>query len=348
MNRQFGALSGLAIVLVVLNHSIHMGLTIPPTLGYPATEGWKLFVLEALQQLGIFAVPTFLFISGCFAAYALQSGSLRQSYKVMWSRLQRVLWPYLIWSIVFYELLYVLYGQRYTVLEYVKFILVGYPYNFVPLLVFYFVLSPLLVRLSKRYALPLVVGVAVYQLFLINIVIPQSLGFAFPNWMQALVPPVVSTTLSDWAIYFPLGIVYGLHAKTILPWLRRFRWAFVAASILFYALHMLHIASVVYAPLAGHLAPLALVGVLPLIKRDAIPLVQPLEWVGRMSYGLYLTHLIAVNCVLWLIEATVPQLLADQLLLQPLLFVLTLGIPLALMYAMSRLPVRAAYRYVFG
>jgi peptidoglycan/LPS O-acetylase OafA/YrhL len=348
MNRQFGALSGLAIVLVVLNHSIHMGMTFLPTLGYPAVEGWGRYVLEVLQQLGVFAVPTFLFISGCFATYALQSGSLRQSYKTMWSRLQHILWPYLIWSIVFYELLYAHYGQHYTIPEYVKFLLVGYPFNFVPLLVFYYVLSPLLVRLGKRYGLLLILGVAVYQLFLINIVIPQSLGFAFPYWMQVLVPPVVSTTLADWAIYFPLGIVYSLHAKAILPWLRRFRWAFVAAAALFFVLHVLHFASVIYAPLAGDLAPLALVCVIPLIRRDAIPFVQPLEWVGRMSYGLYLTHLIVADCVLWIIQVTAPQLLRDQLLLEPLLFVLTLSIPLILMYSMSRLPVRAAYRYMFG
>jgi hypothetical protein len=38
-------------------------------LGYPQAEGWERYMLLVLSQLGIFAVPTFLFTSGSFISY---------------------------------------------------------------------------------------------------------------------------------------------------------------------------------------------------------------------------------------------------------------------------------------
>ena len=70
MNRQFPALSGLAMLLIVLNHTIEMGTSVPVQVGYPPVEGAMRTVLSLLQGLGVFAVPTFLFISGTFVAYA--------------------------------------------------------------------------------------------------------------------------------------------------------------------------------------------------------------------------------------------------------------------------------------
>ena len=348
MNRQFGALSGLAIVLVVLNHSIHMVTTIPPALGYPPAQGWPHYLLLALEQLGIFAVPTFLFISGGFAVYYAQSSTLRQGYKAVWSRMQRILWPYLIWSVAFYILIYVQLGQRHTLLEYVKDLLVGYPFNFVPLLVFFLALSPLLVRIAKRHGFLLVAGIGLYQLLLIDLANPMTLRVALPGWMQAFVPRVVGTTLADWAIFFPLGIVYGLNARRISAGLSRAIVPLAITVAALFALHLLDQAGAIQFPLAKYLAPLAFVALIPSIKRDAIPLAPWWEWVGAMSYGLYLTNLIAADVVLWAVQVWLPSAFYHPLLLAPVVFALALAIPLALMRGLSRLPARAAYRYVFG
>jgi peptidoglycan/LPS O-acetylase OafA/YrhL len=348
MNRQFGALGGLAIILVVLNHSIHMGTLVPQQLGYPQVTGVAGLLLMVLQQLGTYAVPTFLFISGCFVVYVAQTGTLGQSYITTWNRLQHIFFPYAVWSIGFYILIYLQLGQGFTILGYVKNLLVGYPFNFIPLLVFFYLLSPLLVRLGKRFGAVVVVVFGLYQLVLINVLNPNLLGIKFPDWMQVFVPRVVSTTLAEWAIYFPLGIVYSLHSKSLIPWLRKASWLFIAATIGLFVLHILDIASILHIPLVGTLAPLPLIGLIPLIKRDSIPMFQQLEWVGRMSYGLYLTNLITVDATIWLIQITLPKLLAYQIVLEPLLFAIALGVPLLLMWGLSRLPIRAAYRYVFG
>jgi peptidoglycan/LPS O-acetylase OafA/YrhL len=348
VNRQFGALSGLAIILIVLNHSIHMGTEIPQQLGYPPVTGVGGFLLVALQQLGPFGVPIFLFISGCFVVYVAQNGTLVQSYKATLIRLKNILVPYLIWSVVFYILIYEQLGQGYSFLGYVKNLLVGYPFNFVPLLVFYYLLSPLLVRLGKRFGAVMIVAIGLYQLILINLVHPGILGFRFPDWMQVFVPRVVSSTLADWAIFLPLGIVFGLHSKSILPWLHKVRWVLAGAAAGLLVLAILYEASILDVPLAVTLAPVAFIGLVPLIKRDSIPMLKPLEWVGRMSYGLYLMNLIVADALIWLLQYTWPAFLSFQIVLEPFLFVATLAIPLLLMRGLSRLPMRGAYRYVFG
>ncbi len=349
MNRQFGALSGLAIIFVVLNHSIHMGTLVPQQMGLPPVIGPGAVLLVALQQLGTYAVPVFLFISGCFAVYSAQNASLWQSYKSIWARLQHILWPYLIWSVVFYIVVYIQWGEEYTLPGYIKNLLVGYPFNFVPLLLLFYLLAPLLVRIGRNHGLLLVAALGLYQVVLINLVIPGALGFQFPAWMNFLVPRVVSTTLADWAVFFPLGIVYSLHARSLVPALRKLAWLLLIALIALFVLRNISVnSSALSMPLVERLAPLPLIGLVPLIKRNQIPMIEQLEWVGRMSYGLYLTHLVVADVVIWLFEIILPWLLTNQLILEPFLFVLALGIPLGAMYGLTRLPVRSAYHYVFG
>src|SRR5512139_3000186 len=102
MNRQLGALRGLAILIVVLYHTIGLGISIPQEWGYPSIEVWSRTILSLLQQPGTFAVPIFLFISGCFVSYAAGGTPPRLSWKTVWSGLKRLLWPYILWSSVFY------------------------------------------------------------------------------------------------------------------------------------------------------------------------------------------------------------------------------------------------------
>jgi hypothetical protein len=349
INRQFGALSGLAIVLVVLNHSIHIALSTPGDPRPLLPGGADVRALMVIELLGLYAVPIFLFISGSFVTYAMRSGPLRQSYRTILARLPRLLWPYAIWSVAFYLLILAHLGMRYSLAEYVKFLLVGYPFNFVPLLIVCYLLAPLLVKLSKRHAAALVAGIGAYQFLLINLLYPGELGITLPTWMQALMPRVVSVTLADWAVFFPLGIAYSLHTGRVLPWLRRLRWPLLVASVL---LFILRAADMVWAypfPITRHLfTALPVIGLLPLIQRDAIPLAHRLEFVGKSAYGLYLTNLIAVDSAVWAIQAIAPALVAYPLALAPLLFILAMSVPLGFMTMVSRLPARAVYRYLFG
>ena len=357
IGRQFGALSGVAMTLVVLNHAITLGLAGPGLVGEAPPAGVWGGLLTVLQQLGIvFAVPTFFFISGCFAAYAGQSSNLGQTYKTTLSRLRSIVLPYVLWSVVFYALLAVqqLSGypypwlQSYSLLDHVKHLIVGYPYHFVPLLVFWYLLSPLLARYGRRYGVWILLAVAAYQVVLIALHYPVMFGAQLPESLRVLIPPVIGRSLADWAIYFPLGVIYSLNARSVAARLQPMKWVFLAVTAALFVVVCLHELGFFRFPLARILCPVALMGLLPLIQRNKIPLVETFEWIGKCSYGFYLTHLVAINLAIMLIMAVAPTLLGAQAVAQPLLFAVGMGGPALLMVGAAKLPIRSAYRYVFG
>lgn len=348
MNRQFGALSGLAMVLIVINHSIYFGTIYPREWGYPSTVGWGRTLLTVLQSFGWFAVPIFLFISGSFVSYAAQGNPPRLSHKFIFSTLRHIIVPYVIWSIVLYLLLFIYFHQTFSLLGYVKNLLVGYPYHFVPLLGFYYLLSPILIRFSRSHGLFLLVIIGLYQLFLINTLDPGTLGFTFPDWSYYLTPPIIRSTLADWAIFFPLGLVYGLHARWMMPWSKKLFWWFVGVTALLFILGYLDVIGIIHFPLARYLCPVTLMFFLPAIKRDTIPKVRLLERIGRRSYGIYLSHLIVLNLFLIGLKWFIPGLFNTYFILFPLLFVVGLFVPLLIMEGMARGPFKQYYRYVFG
>lgn len=348
MQRQYMALSGVAMVLVVLNHAIHMGFEGLDRLGYPAiTGGWR-FGLTAVQALGAFAVPIFFFVSGSFMAYAARSAP-RLSPSFVWKSVRHIVWPYVVWSLLYYVLMYVYQGERTSAFGYLKNLAVGYPFHFVPLLISFYVASPLLVPIARRAGWLLLVVIGLYQLVLLNVRDPGMFGFSFPAQMRLLFPPVLGNPLADWAIYFPMGLVFGLHAAGWKPWLLRYRWVFAAASVLLFAGGLLDVAGVAAMPWARYLCPLPLMFVLPVIDRKSIPEVSRLEAVGKRSYGLYLTHLIVMNLFIAVLELIGGQTVLMPVLIFPLLFAAGLLVPMLLMGNVQQRPAtRRVYRYVFG
>jgi peptidoglycan/LPS O-acetylase OafA/YrhL len=342
VNRQFTALSGLAIALVVINHSVVLDLAIPPEFGYPQSYGWGYTILTTI---GSFAVPTFLFISGCFFAYAAHP---KLSYKVVRNNLSRLLIPYLIWSIVFYILIWIGQGKVFTIWGYIKNLIVGYPFWFVPLMAFYYLISPILVILGKRFGWAIIAVFGLYQLVLINILYPGTLGFSFPEWMKFLAPPVLRSTLVIWGIYFPLGLIYGLNARSIKPWIEKYKWLLVAVTGFMLVCMILHTISIISFPLAGFIGPLTFVMITPIIQRNSIPFVRTFEKLGKRSYGLYLVSWNVLYFAIVSIHGIAPWLYNYQIPFYFLLMVLGFVIPLWSMNILERLPTRVVFNYVFG
>lgn len=348
MSRQFVAFSGLAMVLIVLNHAIQMGLEATVAAGYSVPGGWGRFLLTLLQALGVFAVPIFLFISGAFVAYAAK-GASRLSVKFVWNSVRHILWPYLVWSILFYALIYFHGGQTFSFTGYLKNLATGYPFHFVPLLILFYLASPVLMPVARRHPWLLLGAIGGYQLLLIAIRHPDVLSIGLPGVARLLNPPVVGGTFADWGVYFPLGTVFSLHAATLRPRLERMKWGLVFATLALFVLGMLHATGAATAPWARFFAPLPLILTVPVVQRGSIPAVKQLEKVGKRSYGLYLTHLIVLDLSLLVIEQFAGALFSFQFLLFPLLFVVGLTIPLIIMSDMAqRKPTRRMYRYVFG
>lgn len=342
MNRQYGALSGVAIILIILNHAITAGDSVAPVAGLARQ------LLTVLQALGAFAVPTFLFISGAFVSYAAR-GKSALSLKFIWGSVKHILWPYLIWSFIFFLTVLLTRNEQQSAAGYIKSLLVGYPYHFIPLLLFYYLIAPLLVILGRRWGWLLLLAIGLYQLFLLYAVKPELFGANPPGWTWWLTPPVLRNTMADWAIYFPLGLIFSMHNAAIKPHLQRWKWISLAAVVALFALGILNAFGALTAPWARFVAPVPLMFLLPIINRSAIPLVGRFEQVGRRSYGIYLVHFIVLDLVLFLARQLAPGLFAWPVVLYPLLFIAALFIPLLVMeWAAKRPSTRKVYRYVFG
>lgn len=144
MNRQFPALRGFAILLVVINHSIVLSLQAITQHNLPRTPLWELNFLLTIKEMGVVAVPIFLFLAGAFMMYAMKDKKIRQNYRLVLPALKNVVFPYIIWSVVFYIFIYFLRAETFSLPGYLKNLIVGYPFNFVPILVFYIIIAPLL------------------------------------------------------------------------------------------------------------------------------------------------------------------------------------------------------------
>jgi peptidoglycan/LPS O-acetylase OafA/YrhL len=348
INRQFAALRGLAIILVVLNHSVHLGNWYAQELGYAKASGLEYYILLVLEQLGVFAVPIFLFVSGSFFVYAAKGKELRSAYKIVRTNLAHIVLPYVLWSIVFYILVYIWLGQTYSPIEYIKHLIVGYPFNFVPLLIFFYLLAPILVAGGQRLSLLLLAGVGLYQVVLLNLIYPGILGFQFPEWMRILEMPVLRTTIATWGIFFPLGVIYSLNANQWMPVLYKWRWYFLIGAVALFVMNIIRYRFVQQPPIEGYVAPLFMCLLLPSIKRAQIPQARRLELVGKRSYGLYLMHFNIINMVLFALSIAFPALLGFRPFLLPLLFFIGLSLPLVLMNGLARFSTVGTYRYVFG
>lgn len=348
MHRQFPALRGLAIALVVLHHTIHMGTKYAQETGFPPPPGAFSALLTILTWLGIFAVPTFLFLSGGFFAYASSGKDLRTNYRIVFKTLPTVAVPYLIWSIVFYIEIMLLHGEEFSASGWIRNLIVGYPYNFIPLLVFYYLISPFLVILVRRYGWLIVLIIGLYQVALLNISRPGVFGFEYPGWMNWIALPILYNPLADWAIYFPLGLTYVMKSKETLSFLLRWKWVFAALTIGFYTLSMFHSLSIFRAPLLKYIPPLTFLLFAITLPRDSIPWVRQFELLGKRAYGIYLMNLLILDVLLYIFRSRAPGFLGYLLILLPILFAITLVLPVVLMAAVERLPKVRIYRFVFG
>jgi peptidoglycan/LPS O-acetylase OafA/YrhL len=86
----------------------------------------------------------------------------------------------------------------------------------------------------------------------------------------------------------------------------------------------------------------------PLIKRNWIPKVTQVEYLGKRSYGLYLTHLLVIDLALTAIRDLLPGLTSFPLLIVAPVLIIALAIPLLMMNLLSATPTRVAHPYVFG
>jgi len=369
MVRRLLYLNGLAALGVVLNHTTAWGfialfwwtdryraVSVP---NFDQLGGGAYFSLRIIEQVIIFTIPAFLFVSGFFIAVAAGRDQKGLGWNVVGTRIKSLVIPYLLWSIIMLALDFAL-GDVYTPLVYLRILLTGGAtpaFYYVPLLCQLYLLSPLLVRLARKNWKPLFIGVLLLQVVILAVRYPYILGV-----QNALVNQLVAWT-PGWffpgrIFWFVFGLVVGLNLNAVKRWIYRFRWVFVGSAVVLFFLGLWEW-ELLYrysgqewiAPaetILDNLFAAAFVLGLLAFEKSNVPFTSQVSYLGSKSFGIYLVHSLVLEVTARLVYHFAPGLLGIPVLYIPLLFLLGLFVPLALMEFVSRTPARRFYTYQFG
>lgn len=366
-------LNGLAILAVVANHASHSGFTAmfwwtdryqPVSVpNYDQMGSFSYYLLVVLQKLALFSVPTFLFITGIFLAYAARGAQSQLTWTVIKRRVLNLLPPYLIWTTVYFVLQYLL-GTRLALQDY----LLGYvsieqsPYFFIPLVILYYLLSPFLAPLAKNHwklvlglgGLILMLGIARSYLS-IYASMPDAQA---PAWIESVLPFLPNSTIFEFFFYYSAGLVAGFYQPQLKELLAKIKWGLLAAVLVMSVLAVVEAEWVFRATeiswrsrtLTLPTALYAITFVLTFLAFDQVrlPFAGLLYQLGVDTLGIYLLHKSVLLVLPKIVYHALPFVLGLQVLYQPLLIGFAVGLPILLMLITRQLPVRKHYRAIFG
>ncbi len=369
MSKRLLQLNGLAILAVILFHSAGWGFTAMfawthrylPVLSpdYSQRGSLAYYYLKSVDQISVFAIPAFLAISGVFIAITSGSQPIASIWRRIAGRLSKLLVPYLIWSGVVLLGLVVQGGQippgRLLVI-----LLTGGAtpaYYFVPLLIQFYLLAPLLVAAARKWPKVLLVATLVLQLglYALHSLILLQVDWSWVTLLTSLVPKWFFVSRLFW---FSLGILAGFNLGRVtefctshLRTLSIVALALVVLGVVEWE-WLLNLVGVAFLPHwetlidgAYALTVLALVLGLP---SDRFVLPNQVASIGVKSYGIYLMHAPLMEYTSRFIYHFAPWVLGKQILFQPIIISISLGVPLLFMAVVRRSPLKRSYPYLFG
>ncbi|PKO13682.1 MAG: hypothetical protein CVU39_17795 [Chloroflexi bacterium HGW-Chloroflexi-10] len=369
MVKKLLAINGLAIICVILFHASGWGFTslfwwthryLPVEVpNFDQLGSLSYYSLRFVEQLIIFAIPTFLFVSGYFIAFA--TGKNQNFPKIVWlfNRLIFLIVPFLLWSVltlIFKALL----GEIYTPLQYMEILFTGKAaetFYFIPLLVQLYIISPLLTRLARKWPWILLAGTLLLLLVIrgMQYLLILNIHFSGEIFIRAISP---SWMLFGGLFWFSLGIVVGFNLNAILAKLSRWRWVFLCSAILLIPAGIWEWETLLANSGRGWfptretildaLYALMVLGVFLSFPLKQIAKSKWLNYLGSKSFGIYLSHTLVLTLTAKLIYNFAPQILGWQWLFQPILILLGLSIPILIMEITERTFLKRWYAYIFG
>lgn len=371
MTKRLLLLGGLAIVAVVLNHAAGYGQIalflwtdryLPVDVPYWTAFGSLThYVLLAIREICVFAVPAFLFVAGFFSAYVARGDSSKQrQWKTVFKRVYNLVVPYVFWSILIF-IGDALQGITYAPLEYVAKLLStgasGYLF-FVPLLCSCYLLSPWIVGFAQKKPRMLLFVAALLQVgvLVVNYLHQFNDESSALTILMRLMP---FWLFPYWIIYFALGSVIAFNIQSAKSFLARYRWHIAALTVIAYLLNVLEADFILQRyqtawianvdTLSYNLYATAVIACFLAFSDIQIPCSKALSELSKRSYGLYLLHLPVIDLTARVVRLFVPQVLAYQVVLVPLFFAVGLGVPLLVMELVRRWRLtHRAYRWLFG
>ena len=360
MTKKLLFLNGLAIIFVSLHHATAYGLQamfywtdryLPVTV--PNFDQFGSFPYQAtmaLRQINSLAVPAFLFVSGYFVAFMARGETKTFTWKMVVPRIKVLALPFVVWTI----LRYVLLTRFPTSLDEVLSV-----YAFVPLLIQFYLVSPILVPLAKRNGKTVILIAAALHLGVQTLRYLNGLGIEFPGQAQVLSVTPYWFFLGQQQLWFPLGLVVGLHLQEFKEWANRYRIGFLIATVVLGVVSILEFQVIenlngeqmlgpAFAGMTRTFFILAFLLWFMTIDEKALPFPNGLSTLSARSLGIYLGNIPAIYVVAVFMYRFTPLLLGNQFFYQGILFTVGIAIPLLLMEGVRRSPARRWYRYIFG
>jgi peptidoglycan/LPS O-acetylase OafA/YrhL len=311
------------------------------------------------EQLSVFAPPAFLFVSGVFAAFAAGRSGVGFGWDKAVSRIRMLAIPYVVWSVAIF-VMRAAEGSIDRPTGYLAKLIFGgaaEPYYYVPLVVQFYLLAPVLVPMLKKHWMPLLLIAGGIQVAVQVARYPVMLGWDVPAaaWVAE---PIHRWTVPLMAVWFPAGIAAGFHWPALTGWLARWRPILPWATVTFALLGVIEWELLRHASGSQWLPPRptlvdslysgsAILTFLAFSQMD-IPARDQLDWLGERSYGVYLMHAPALEILARGSYHAVPALIGHAWLFQLLLVTFGLAAPLLFMALVNRSPARPAYNYLFG
>lgn len=363
------ALNGISIIMVVLYHAAgwtfvamfwwtdrYRAVSVPnfDLLGSP-----PYFLLRFIEQLVIFAIPAFLFVSGYFIAFATGKNQLAPKWKNIFSRIKSLGIPFLIWSVIML-VFKIQEGASLNLLDVLEMILLGKTteaFYFIPLLIQLYLLSPLITRAAKRSPVLLLLITGFFLILVrfgqymvvLNWDIPgrEIIRFFMPSWF-----------FPGNIFWFAFGVVVAFNLNRFLEWFTTYRMIFLIGAILLIPAGMAeweyllsHSGREWFPPRETILDSLYGFFVLISFFTFGLKKLINIKWVnqlGSLSFGIYLAHTAVMTVSAKLVYHLLPDLLGYPYLYLPLLIVFGLFGPIILINLTKRSPLKRWYGYLFG
>ena len=308
------------------------------------------YYLLVARMLVAYSIPAFLTVSGFFAAFASDKSG-KMPWQAVWSRVQKFIWPFIIWTVLFIVM-------RQMSPSEITFGFLMRTYYYIPLIVQLYILSPIIGPFVKKHWKMALVITAVIQLTIQSFGYLLLFGFESDALKLAndLTPRFIFTAR---IFYFTLGMALGYHRKMFTNWFKKVKYGLLAALVLFAILSVVEYLLVdnligerwLGANFIGVFRTLyATTFSLTFLAFDKVkwPYEKQLNQLGTLSLGVYLANTPVIYVISSLMFHFVPWTLGVQLIYQPVLILTGLFIPVLLMNLLSKSPVRRYYQVVFG
>ncbi|MHB8134443.1 MAG: acyltransferase [Anaerolineaceae bacterium] len=368
MVRKFLYLNGIAIIAVILFHASGWGFTamfpwahryLPIGAdAYQRIGSFSYYFLRVIEQLVMFSIPVFLFVSGYFVAFNTPAKEKTIAWKSVLNRIKFLAIPYILWSTLFL-LANLLEGKRPTPLGLVEIYLTGSitpAYYFVILLIQFYLLSPFLVPLAKNHwkSLLLVTGIIQIIFHLLQylfILQPDSatsllLIKLFPKWLFIVrifwfsLGLVIAFHRNEFKKIFEIKTIAWISLAIVLFFLGILEWEWL---IKFSGLNWIETRETLLDAVYSMTVLFAI-----LSTNKILPLRNSIEKIGAQSFGIYLAHIPVTQYLARGIYHFAPWLLSQTILFTLIIAVASLGLPLFGMWIFRKPLLKRVYGYVFG